>query len=89
MGKEAQKCDPRENIQDKFRAVLVEIGFVLLLVVPPLVTQVNNALLTRIPVLSETKDVIFHMDRHSPSGPDGFNRDFFVACWDIIGAEIC
>ncbi|XP_057811497.1 uncharacterized protein LOC131025722 [Salvia miltiorrhiza] len=52
------------------------------------VSQVQNTLLTCIPLDDEIKAVVFDLGGDSAAGPDGFTGVFFQHCWEIIKADI-
>ncbi|XP_019258738.1 PREDICTED: uncharacterized protein LOC109236955 [Nicotiana attenuata] len=56
--------------------------------IPNLTTEENNERLTIMPLEEEIKDTVFSMSIESSAGPDGFNRKFFQATWDIIKQDI-
>ncbi|XP_019241168.1 PREDICTED: uncharacterized protein LOC109221159 [Nicotiana attenuata] len=47
-----------------------------------------NCELTRLPTIEEVKKAVFCLNGDSAGGPDGFNGNFFHACWEIIGEDI-
>lgn len=56
-------------------------------VIPNLVSQEDNDLLTKIPDQEEIKKTVFSMDPDSAPGPDGFQGSFYRFCGDIISSE--
>ncbi|KAL6203455.1 hypothetical protein ACLB2K_027155 [Fragaria x ananassa] len=57
-------------------------------VIPSMVTDDENVSLTDIPSSEEIFFAIKGMDLDSAPGPDGFNGHFFIACWDVVGADV-
>ncbi|XP_057790907.1 uncharacterized protein LOC131008020 [Salvia miltiorrhiza] len=53
------------------------------------VSQVQNNLLTGIPLDEEIKAAVFDLGGDSAAGPDGFTGVFFQHCWEIIKEDIC
>ena len=53
-----------------------------------MVTDADNAALSRFPTLEEVHEVVNQMDHSSAPGPDGFNGKFYSTCWDIIGQDL-
>ncbi|XP_043703245.1 uncharacterized protein LOC122653468 [Telopea speciosissima] len=61
----------------------------LLAVIPSVVSNMDNDMLTSIPSQEEIKAAVFDLDPSSAPGPDGFSDTFFRVCWEIIGVEVC
>ncbi|XP_043694047.1 uncharacterized protein LOC122644719 [Telopea speciosissima] len=61
----------------------------LILVIPPLVMDVDNAMLAKIPSQEEIRAAVFDLDPTSAPDPDGFLGAFFRVCWDIVGIDVC
>ncbi|WJX12769.1 hypothetical protein P8452_03227 [Trifolium repens] len=57
-------------------------------VIPSLVTDNLNALLTVLPSHSEIKSVVFALNRDSAPGPDGFGAFFFQHYWEIVKNDV-
>ncbi|XP_062014798.1 uncharacterized protein LOC133731445 [Rosa rugosa] len=57
-------------------------------VIPSLVTEEENCALTSVPLSEEIWAVVKSMDLDSAPGPDGFSGQFFVSCWEIVGADV-
>jgi hypothetical protein len=57
-------------------------------VIPPLVTDDINALLTVLPSHLEIKSAVFALNRDSAPGPDGFGAYFFQHYWEIIKHDV-
>ncbi|XP_070050533.1 uncharacterized protein [Nicotiana tomentosiformis] len=64
------------------------IDFALLDNVPSMVTVEQNMELCRYLTLEEIKGAVFELSGDSASGPDGFTRNFYHDCWEIIGFDI-
>ena len=60
----------------------------LLSVIPSLVTQEDNNMLTSLVALEELKGNVFSMSVHSAPGPDGFSGSFFHSAWEIIKMDL-
>eukprot|EP00253_Pinus_taeda_P017896 PITA_17896 len=56
--------------------------------IPKLVTSEDNHNLNRPVSEEEVSEVIKLMQNGKASGPDGFNVDFFKACWDTVKQDI-
>jgi hypothetical protein len=57
-------------------------------VIPCLVTDDLNALLTVLPSHSEIKSAVFALNRDSAPGPDGFGAFFFQHYWEIVKNDV-
>nr|XP_027109303.1 uncharacterized protein LOC113729178 [Coffea arabica] len=53
-------------------------------IIPKLVTNQDNSLLTEIPSLTKVKTTVFAMDEESAAGPDGFTGKFFTFAWEVL-----
>ncbi|XP_019451747.1 PREDICTED: uncharacterized protein LOC109353840 [Lupinus angustifolius] len=58
-------------------------------IIPSLVTEEDNFLLTKHPSNEEIKSAVFSMKGDGALGPDGFGGCFFQAFWEIIGQDVC
>jgi len=56
--------------------------------IPKLVTREDNHNLNRPVSKEEVSEVIKEMQSGKAPGPEGFNVDFFKACWDIVKQDI-
>eukprot|EP00253_Pinus_taeda_P018273 PITA_18273 len=56
--------------------------------IPKLVTREDNFNLNRPVTEEEVSEVIKEMHNGKAPGPDGFNVDFFKACWNIVKQDI-
>ena len=56
--------------------------------IPKLVTREENHNLNRPVSEDEVREVISEMQSGKATGPDGFNVDFFKACWKTIKQDI-
>jgi len=57
-------------------------------VIPNLVNETTNELLTTLPTHSEIKSAVFNLNKDSAPGPDGFGAFFLQTYWDIIQKEL-
>ncbi|GAU32780.1 hypothetical protein TSUD_152280 [Trifolium subterraneum] len=57
-------------------------------VIPNLVGDNINALLTVLPSAEEIKHVVFDLNKDGAPGPDGFGAIFFQTYWDIIHVDV-
>jgi hypothetical protein len=57
-------------------------------VIPNLVNDDINALLTVLPSYSEIKAAVFALNKDSAPGPDGFGAFFFQNYWDIVKNDV-
>lgn len=58
-------------------------------VIPSLVSAEENVSLLVIPSVNEICGVIKNLGRSSTLGPDGFARDFFSQCLEIVENDVC
>jgi len=56
--------------------------------IPKLVSKEDNCNLNRPITENEVSEVLKEMQNGNAPGPDGFNADFFKACWDIVKKDI-
>lgn len=56
--------------------------------IPMLVFREDNINLNRPVTEEEVSEVLKEMQNGKELGPDGFNVDFFKACWDIVKLDI-
>ncbi|PNY16800.1 ribonuclease H, partial [Trifolium pratense] len=57
-------------------------------VIPNLVSDSVNALLTSLPSFDEIKNAVFSLNKDSAPGPDGFGGFFYQTYWDIIHKDV-
>ena len=57
-------------------------------VIPYLVLEEDNLVLTREPTAEEVREATFSMNEHSVPSPDGFNGTFYRSCWETIGENV-
>jgi hypothetical protein len=57
-------------------------------VIPNMVTDEANAILTMLPSHDEIKAAVFALNKDSAPGPDGFGAFFFQHYWDIISIDV-
>lgn len=57
-------------------------------VIPKLITDRINNMLTLLPSFDEIKNAIFSLNKDSAPGPDGFGAIFFQTYWDIINQDV-
>jgi ribonuclease HI len=57
-------------------------------VIPSLVSEETNAILTMLPSHSEIKAAVFALNKDSAPGPDGFGAFFYQHYWDIVKADV-
>ncbi|KAK2352799.1 hypothetical protein QL285_090510 [Trifolium repens] len=57
-------------------------------VIPHLVTDEVNALMTLLPSHQEIKAAVFSLNKDSAPGPDGFGAFFFQNYWDIVKLDV-
>ena len=55
--------------------------------IPSLVTNEENILLTKLSSAEEIKSATFSLDASSAPRLDGFKSVFYQHCWDIIGLD--
>lgn len=77
-----------KSFQAQFHEDNVPTNFGIINHVPQLVTREQNKKLTKIPTTEEVKHAVFGLNGDSAGGPDGFNGNFFHACWDIVGVDV-
>ncbi|GAU19900.1 hypothetical protein TSUD_95050 [Trifolium subterraneum] len=57
-------------------------------VIPKLVNDNTNNILTMLPSAMEIKNAVFSMNKDGAPGPDGFGAFFFQTYWDIIKTDV-
>ncbi|VFQ98696.1 unnamed protein product [Cuscuta campestris] len=84
------KQEAIRHFQNQFQAPATSIPDLgnILPFIPPLISNEDNLFLTKLPDLAEVKATVWDLDPDSASGPDGFNGNFFRACWDIIQQDV-
>jgi len=73
----------KEPMEDRSRFINLFTQYI-----PKLVTREENHNLNRPVSEEEVSEVIKEMQSGKAPGPDGFNVDFFKACWDIVKKDI-
>ncbi|XP_019451901.1 PREDICTED: uncharacterized protein LOC109354000 [Lupinus angustifolius] len=60
-------------------------------VIPSLVNEADNLMISSIPSDVEIKSVVFDMNEDSAHGPDGYGGEgsFYTNFWDIISMDVC
>ena len=56
--------------------------------IPNLVQEADNLLLTAPISMKELKTALFKMNPDSAPGPDGFTAKFYTSCWDMIKLDL-
>jgi len=57
-------------------------------VVPELITDRVNHMLTMLPSHEEISNAVFALNKNSAPGPDGFGAIFFQTYWEIIKHDV-
>ncbi|XP_057808807.1 uncharacterized protein LOC131023278 [Salvia miltiorrhiza] len=57
-------------------------------ILDPVVTDIHNRVLCRIPEDEEITAAVFDMDALSSPGPDGFSGKFFQVCWAVVKKDV-
>ncbi|XP_024636247.1 uncharacterized protein [Medicago truncatula] len=57
-------------------------------VIPNLVTDSINTMLTMLPSQLEIKNAVFDLNKEGASGPDGFGAFFYQTYWDIVSIDV-
>jgi hypothetical protein len=57
-------------------------------VIPNLVSDSVNALLTMLPSYEEIKNAVFSLNKDSAPGPDGYGAFFYQTYWEIIHQDV-
>ncbi|GAU28119.1 hypothetical protein TSUD_295560 [Trifolium subterraneum] len=57
-------------------------------VIPNLIYEEVNTLLTMLPSYDEIKSAVFSLNKDSAPGPDGFGAFFFQHYWDIVKEDV-
>lgn len=73
----------QETISDKEQFIRDLVGHI-----PKLVTREDNFNLNRPVTEEEVSEVIKEMQNGKALGSNGFNVDFFKACWEIVKQDI-
>ncbi|XP_075101822.1 uncharacterized protein LOC142177250 [Nicotiana tabacum] len=79
MAKEAIEFFKAQFTEDK-----VPTDFDIIKHIPNVITEELNAKLWAEPTMEEVKNVVFGINRESPSGPNRFTGQFYHTCWEII-----
>ncbi|XP_019432044.1 PREDICTED: uncharacterized protein LOC109339110 [Lupinus angustifolius] len=58
-------------------------------VIPNLVTEDDNVMLSKPPLSNEIKSAVFALNGEGAPGPDGFGGCFFQTFWDIVHSDVC
>ena len=58
-------------------------------VIPSLVSEADNLMLSMMPTHKLIHSIVFDMDPNSAPGLDGLTGHLFCSCWDIIGLDLC
>ncbi|VFQ87102.1 unnamed protein product [Cuscuta campestris] len=56
--------------------------------IPQVISEEDNAFISRLPSMEEVKQAGWELDPHSTCGPDGFNGEFFRRTWHILGKDL-
>lgn len=57
-------------------------------VIPQLINEYVNELLTTMPSRMEIKHAVFDLNKEGAPGPDGFGAFFFQTYWDIVQNDV-
>lgn len=57
-------------------------------IIPKLLSYDDRKQMDRRPEEEEIWIVVFDLNKDSASGPDGYSRDFYQSCWEIIKGEV-
>lgn len=57
-------------------------------VIPSLVSNDDNAMLTNLPSMEEVRSAVFSMNANGAPGPDGFGGIFYQKYWDIVSKDV-
>nr|XP_027098937.1 uncharacterized protein LOC113718221 [Coffea arabica] len=57
-------------------------------IIPRIIMDQDNILLTEVPSLHEVKEIIFSMDGDSVAGSDGFTGKFFMTTWEVVAEDV-
>ena len=58
------------------------------MLIPSLVSDADNALLTSLPSAADIKNVVMDLSGDSAPGPDGYPGYFYQSFWHIIGSDV-
>ncbi|KAF1892478.1 hypothetical protein Lal_00010944 [Lupinus albus] len=58
-------------------------------VIPTLVSEEDNMMLTKHPSREEIKLEVFNMKGEDAPGLDGFGGCFYQSCWDVVEDDVC
>ncbi|KAG7551508.1 Reverse transcriptase domain [Arabidopsis thaliana x Arabidopsis arenosa] len=58
------------------------------LLLPYRTTSPQNDFMVKMFSKEEIKEAFFTLPRNKTSGPDGYSSEFFISCWNVIGAEV-
>jgi hypothetical protein len=57
-------------------------------VIPRMITDEANNILTTLPSMEEVKNAVFALNKEGAPGPDGFGAYFFQTYWSIIHLDV-
>ncbi|XP_059284742.1 uncharacterized protein LOC132038032 [Lycium ferocissimum] len=96
MDNEGHRIEGHQNIaiaaikhfEDLFSYQEIKGSFKILDILPQMVTEKMNSMLTAKPTKQEVTNAIENMDPESAPGPDGFGAKFFQICIDCIITDV-
>jgi len=57
-------------------------------VIPKIISEDTNNMITIIPSMEEVKNVVFSLNKDGGPGPDCFGASFFQSYWSIIHYDV-
>ncbi|KAF6152715.1 hypothetical protein GIB67_021375 [Kingdonia uniflora] len=87
----------QDNIKDfivkfyrtKFAFKEIQIDDSLVDLIPKMIQDADNEMLTAIPNDDEIRSVVLGMDPDSSPGLDGISGCFYTKCWEVVGQSVC
>lgn len=80
----------KNHFQNLFSSnIVLQVDSLVEDVIPTLISDYTNNLLTLVPSQEEIKKAVFELNKDSAPGPDGFGAIFFQTYWNIINKDVC
>ena len=56
--------------------------------IPRLVTDIDNNMMSWLPLQDEIKSAVFYLNGDGAPGPDGFGGHFYYSFWEVVGSDV-
>lgn len=88
-----EPCDIEDHVLDYFQGIFGVDNFctsndLVSKVIPSLVTDHENLMLTAAPDIDEIKKAVFDLNGDDVRGPDDFGGHFFQDFWNIVASDV-